>query len=153
MVQTTALLSWHNTVKRWKNAKKSLFFAFLQHGLASFGCIICVFTLLHYPLKSYFQNFEVLVFMIFCWQRCSIKGTCLTKKSTWNQVLFGQGRTAQKARCRNDNNGTMHDKENICSPAFSIRNKNKDVLKTKVSYLKKVGNLRYGLQQCLELCV
>lgn len=47
----------------------------------------------------------------------------------------------------------MQNKENICHPAFSIRNKKKDVLKTKVSYLKKVGNLKYGLQQRLELCV
>lgn len=56
-------------------------------------------------------------------------------------------------RCRNDSKGTMQNKENICYPAFSIRNKNKDVLKPKVSYLKKVGNLKYGLQQRLELCV
>lgn len=81
------------------------------------------------------------------------KGTCLTKKSARNQVLFGQGKTTQKARCGNDSNETMLNKENICYPAFSIRNKNKDVLKTKVSYLKKVGNLRYGLQQRLELFV
>lgn len=44
-------------------------------------------------------------------------------------------------------------KKTFATPAFSIRNKNEDVLKTKVSYLKKVRNLRYGLQQRLELFV